>query len=476
MTAIRLLVIDDSQTIRKLVEISFRGSPFALDFAATGGEGLSKAEQTPPAVILLDYVLPDMRATEVCRRLAATERCAQVPVVLMSAKTELARTLDDFRSVGRVVAFLGKPFTADEVVARINAAVQLPEAGPPAAHPAAPPPLLPPPKRERFTFKQKEAAARVLYHRLRGHLEALPQWARERGAAPAAPFFARKLFTGEVVEGLLDELVPLFQELAASADPAPLIERPAVSPALQHELEKLRRPSVWGEADAVLADGEQVHERAASFSSKLRQIELSANEQRVLTVVDGRASLRLIGERTGLELREVGRILYRLGKIDLVQPRHTLRPSSVVTSRTLAILDRDREGVQHPLQALLRRRPEPIEVRDLAGEPDLVAAIKRERPCLVLLNQEAAGADVDIAEIAREIRHSEPLANISLAAVLERRSPARIDQLAAVGFDAVWVKPLHFREVSQLIASAFLAADLVLDAERRDIHGNNPHH
>jgi hypothetical protein len=60
--------------------------------------------------------------------------------------------------------------------------------------------------------------------------------------------------------------------------------------------------------------------------------------------------------------------------------------------------------------------------------------------------------------------------------VLEKRSAARIDQLAAVGFDAVWVKPLHFREVSQLIASSFLAADLVLEAERKENHGNDPHH
>jgi twitching motility two-component system response regulator PilG len=463
MTAMRLLVIDDSQTIRKLVEIAFRGSGFVLDFAATGAEGVSKAEHHPPSAILLDYILPDMRATEVCRRLTALERCAQLPVVLMSAKTELVK--EDFRSVGRVVGFLGKPFTAEEVVARINAAVQLP-AAPPSVAAQAP---ARPARSERFTFKQKEAAARVLYHNLRRHLEALPGWAQERGEAAAAPFFARKLFTGEVVEGLLEELLPLLTELAAPEPP-----RPAPDPsALQHDLEKLRRPSVWGAADARLGDGEQIFERAAAFSAKLRQVQLGANEQRVLTVVDGRASLRAIAERTGLELREVGRILFRLGEIDLVQPRHTLHPSSVVTSRTLAILDRDREGVQHPLQALLRRRPEPIEVRDLGSEADPVAMIKRERPCLVILNQE--GATLDIAEIAREIRHSEPLANISLAAVLERRSAARIDQLAAAGFDAVWVKPLHFREVNQLIASAFLAADLVRD-ERREHHGNNSHH
>jgi hypothetical protein len=50
--------------------------------------------------------------------------------------------------------------------------------------------------------------------------------------------------------------------------------------------------------------------------------------------------------------------------------------------------------------------------------------------------------------------------------VLERRLPERIDQLAAAGFDAVWVKPLHFRDVTQLIASSFLAAELVSGGDR----------
>jgi DNA-binding response OmpR family regulator len=457
----RLLVVDDSQTIRKLVEISFRGTPFVLDFAATGAEGLARALAVPgaPSVILLDYLLPDMKATELCRRLAADARTAQVPVVIMSAKTELVK--EDFRGA-RVVSFLAKPFAGEEVVARVNAALatrgSVAEARPPA----------------RFAFKQREAAAKALYHRLKRHLEALPEWARERGDAPPAPFFARKLFTGEVVDGLLEELAPIIQEIASAAESRPAPEPPAAEPALQRELERLRRPSVWAAAEARLPDGDAVYERAAGFSAKLRQVQLGANEQRVLTVVDGRSSLRSLAERSGLDGREVARILYRLSEIDLVAPRHTLRASSVVTSRTLAILERDREGVQQPLQALLRRRPEPIEVRDLGAEADPLAAIKRERPCLVMLNEESSS--LDIAALARALRGSEPHANISLAAVLERRSAARIDQLAAAGFDAVWVKPLHFREVNQLIASAFLAADLVTGGERKETHGNNPHH
>src|SRR3954470_12479243 len=64
----RLLVIDDSATIRKLVEISFRGSAWVLEFAGTGADGLARAAQGGPTMILLDYVLPDMKAAEVCKR------------------------------------------------------------------------------------------------------------------------------------------------------------------------------------------------------------------------------------------------------------------------------------------------------------------------------------------------------------------------------------------------------------------------
>src|SRR3954471_3291367 len=233
----RLLVIDDSATIRKLVEISFRGTGWALDFAGSGAEGLARAAQGGPTMILLDYVLPDMKAAEVCKRLSADERCARIPVVLMSAKTELAR--EDLSRMGRVVSFVAKPFTPQELLARVNEAAEAAAApaGPVVAAPAATAPA----RQSRFSFKQKEAAAKVLYQKLRRQLESLPEWARERGEAPAAPFFARKLFTGDVVEALLEELAPLCQELGQVR---PETGAPEPSP-LQRDLERLRQPSAW---------------------------------------------------------------------------------------------------------------------------------------------------------------------------------------------------------------------------------------
>jgi DNA-binding response OmpR family regulator len=452
----RLLVVDDSPTIRKLIEITLRGTSWRLDFAANGAEAVAKA-QSGPSAILLDYILPDMKAYDVCRRLAADATTARVPVLLVSSKASLIR--DELSVFPQVAGFLSKPFAGAELLAAIAAATEgRTPAGPPSSAntPLPTSTRQPDPPRAPFSYKDKEAVARALYARLRPGLERLPAWARERGDAPAAPYFARKLLTPDVVEGLLEELTaPRESDLPAPTRDA----RPPVSPALQRELEQLRRPSTWGEAEARALDAERVYERAPGFSAKVRQVELSASEQRILTVIDGRAPLRTVAERTGLDPREVGRVLHRLAQIALVQPRPGLQPSSVITTRTVALLDRDRQGVLEPLAALLRRRPEPIEVHDLAAEPDPMAAIRRDRPCLVLLNPE--GAPFDIAELAREVRRQETLANISLAALLERRAPASIDALAAVGFDAVWVKPLHFRDVSQLIASAFLAAELV---------------
>jgi DNA-binding response OmpR family regulator len=455
----RLLVVDDSATIRKLAEISFRDSGWALDFAASGAEAVSKAKSGPD-VMLLDYVLPDMKANEVCRRLAADARSARVPVVLVSSKTSIIR--DELRGFAQVVGYLAKPFSSEELLAQVRAASQGlgDTSAPPPSQSAAGPTSVSERRVPDAAFKQKEAAAKMIYNRLRRQLDRLPGWEAERGDSPPAPYFARKLLTPDVVEGLLADLGPLCRPAAAAEAPPPFAE----ASALQRQLEQLRRPSVWQGGEAPPLEVDLLYERASGFSAKLRQLQLSASEQRVLTVLDGRAPLRVLAERTGLAAREVARILTRLAKIALVQPRHTLRPATAATARTLAVLDPDRRGVHQALQSLLRRRPDLIEVRDLAAEPDPLAAIQRDRPCLVLLNPE--GSSLDIADLARQIRRAEALANTSLAAVLERRLPERIDQLAAAGFDAVWVKPLHFRDVTQLIASSFLAAELVSGGDR----------
>jgi two-component system OmpR family response regulator len=120
MVPLQLLVIDDSSTVRKHVELSFRGTPATVSFAASGEEGVTKAAATQPDLILLDLVLPDMRGIDVCERLSESADTADIPIVLMSAQD--VSVLEAFRGYASVVEFVGKPFSSDDVVERVEAA------------------------------------------------------------------------------------------------------------------------------------------------------------------------------------------------------------------------------------------------------------------------------------------------------------------------------------------------------------------
>jgi len=198
----RLLVIDDSPTIRKLVELSFNNTEWLVEFAATGRDGVDRARARPPSVILLDFILPDMRGSDVCERLNADPRSAETPIIVMSAKQDDVREL--FAGFASVADFVGKPFTAGDIVARVNRLflrTRAPERASIEPAPAA--------GASRLSYAQKEAAAQAIYTRLRPQLALIPELMKDLGNAPPATFFARKLLTPRLIEGLFDALLPL---------------------------------------------------------------------------------------------------------------------------------------------------------------------------------------------------------------------------------------------------------------------------
>ncbi len=122
-----LLVVDDSPTVRKLVELSFNGKGWKLHFASSGEEGVAKAAELRPDVVLLDYVLPDMTGSDVCAGM--TRRgLVQSKIILMTAKEERIRS--QFAAYPNVVDYVTKPFTAPAVVAKASAALALGPRGP----------------------------------------------------------------------------------------------------------------------------------------------------------------------------------------------------------------------------------------------------------------------------------------------------------------------------------------------------------
>jgi two-component system OmpR family response regulator len=115
-----LLVVDDEPSIRELLTASLRFAGFEVVSAADGAQALRQAERTRPHLIVLDVMLPDMDGFTVTRKLR--ERGRDVPVLFLTARDETGDKV-----MGLTVGgddYVTKPFSLEEVVARIRAVLR----------------------------------------------------------------------------------------------------------------------------------------------------------------------------------------------------------------------------------------------------------------------------------------------------------------------------------------------------------------
>ena len=117
--AAHILVIDDSITILKVVNLILAKNGYRVTLAQDGGEGLERLRSDGPFdLILLDFVMPRMNGYQFCRKLRAEPEHGRVPVVLMSART--ATIGDRFVEQTGAVDALAKPFDARALVAVVG--------------------------------------------------------------------------------------------------------------------------------------------------------------------------------------------------------------------------------------------------------------------------------------------------------------------------------------------------------------------
>ena len=116
----RLLVVDDEPNIRDLLATSLRFAGFEVFTASTGNEAIREATENQPDLVVLDVMLPDMDGFTVTRRLR--DRGEQYPILFLTARDE---TQD--KVAGLTVGgddYVTKPFSLEEVVARIRAVLR----------------------------------------------------------------------------------------------------------------------------------------------------------------------------------------------------------------------------------------------------------------------------------------------------------------------------------------------------------------
>jgi two-component system OmpR family response regulator len=113
----RLLVVDDEPNIRELLSASLRFAGFGVTTAASGGEAIDKVRSERPDLVVLDVMLPGMDGLSVVRQLRGTG--VEVPVLFLTAKDGT-----EDRVAGLTLGgddYVTKPFSLEEVIARIRA-------------------------------------------------------------------------------------------------------------------------------------------------------------------------------------------------------------------------------------------------------------------------------------------------------------------------------------------------------------------
>ncbi len=115
-------MVEDEPDIRSLIVFHLGREGYRCRTASTGAEALVEARASRPDLVVLDLMLPELDGLDVCRRLRADPRTAQLPIIMLTAKID---------EVDRVVGlemgaddYVAKPFSPKELVARVRAVLR----------------------------------------------------------------------------------------------------------------------------------------------------------------------------------------------------------------------------------------------------------------------------------------------------------------------------------------------------------------
>jgi CheY-like chemotaxis protein len=119
-TGPKILIIDDTEMLLIFVEdsLALADPTLQMTTALTGLHGVKEAARIIPDLVLVDYVLPDIKGDEVCRRIGRNDSTALVPIIMMSGHVHEMMAVA--RKLPNVVATIPKPFISDALVGLVQ--------------------------------------------------------------------------------------------------------------------------------------------------------------------------------------------------------------------------------------------------------------------------------------------------------------------------------------------------------------------
>jgi two-component system alkaline phosphatase synthesis response regulator PhoP len=113
----KILIIQDSPSVNAMLKFRLESGGFSVETAETGEEGIEKTKAGQYQLILLDYNLPGMNGSQVCRILKKQDNTKNTPIVFMSAKDE--EKLRQITKEAGADGYLGLPFEGKKLIDQV---------------------------------------------------------------------------------------------------------------------------------------------------------------------------------------------------------------------------------------------------------------------------------------------------------------------------------------------------------------------
>ena len=116
-----ILIVDDEEDIRELVELTLEDSRYRLRTAVDGAAALKAIELQLPDLVILDWMMPRLNGLEVVKSLRENSTTASIPVVMLTSRNEVTQE-DEFQNL-RIFSYLRKPFSPLELIQTVQEAL-----------------------------------------------------------------------------------------------------------------------------------------------------------------------------------------------------------------------------------------------------------------------------------------------------------------------------------------------------------------
>lgn len=114
----RILIVDDTPANIQVLSATLKAQGYQISVATNGRQALEALKRLSPQLILLDVMMPEMDGFATCRELKESEQWRDIPVIFLTAKTDVADIVKGFE-LG-AVDYVAKPFNAHELLARVS--------------------------------------------------------------------------------------------------------------------------------------------------------------------------------------------------------------------------------------------------------------------------------------------------------------------------------------------------------------------